>query len=487
MRNKLEIVFIVVFSLLFIAANSYFAFKERWILSAIPFILLAGFWILFAPEKLFFALVFLAPLSITLRRLIPGLTFDFWFPTEPILVFLLGLLILKSLQERYFRKELFSHPVFISILFYLGWILIAIVPSELPIVSIKYFLVRFWFVGIFFYLAYILFRRNEVNIKWFLWAYIVGIFIVSVYTLLKHASKGLLDHYAAHQASAPFFIDHTSFGAALAFTIPVMVAFSFNVRSKTAKYICWALSGFFLISLVFSYSRAAWLSLVFGAGIWFIILLKIKFRTLIIIGTLAAALFFTFSNDIFWLLQRNTTDSSGDFVEHMQSVANVNTDASNLERLNRWDAAMSMFMERPVFGWGPGSYQFLYAPFQKSYKKTVISTNFGTGGNAHSEYLGLMSESGFLAMLGYVLVLFFALYRGFSLIPKVSNREYRNLMVACMIGLITYVFHGFLNNFLDADKIAVLFWGYIAVIVAMDMKYGKKDVPLVAESESKIG
>jgi O-antigen ligase len=486
-RNKLEIVFIVVLSLLFIAANSYFAIKEKWLFSAIPFILLAGFWILFAPEKLFFALVFLAPLSITLRRLVPGLTFDFWFPTEPILVFLLGLLILKSLQERYFRKELFSHPVFISILFYLGWILIAIFPSELPIVSIKYFLVRFWFIGIFFYLAYILFRRNEKNIKWFLWAYIVGIFIVSIYSLLKHASKGLLDHYAAHQASAPFFIDHTSFGAALAFAIPVMVAFSFNARSKTAKYICWALSGFFLISLVFSYSRAAWLSLVFGAGIWVIILLKIKFRTLIILCTLIVALFFTFSNDIIWLLQRNTTDSSGDFVEHMQSVANVNTDASNLERLNRWDAAMSMFMERPVFGWGPGTYQFLYAPFQKSYKKTVISTNFGTGGNAHSEYLGLMSESGFFAMLGYVLVLFFALFRGFKLIARVNSGEYRNLLVACIVGLLTYIFHGFLNNFLDADKIAVLFWGYIAVIVAMDMKYGKNEVPLATEPEGNFG
>jgi len=475
-RNRREIIFIAISSLLFIAANTYYVYKESWLLSVIPFVFLIGLWLLFSPQKLFFTLVFLAPLSIALRRIVPGLDFDFWFPTEPILVLLLGLLIIRSLQERFFAKELLTHPVFISILFFLGWLIIAIIPSELPVVSIKYFLVRFWFIGIFFYLSYILFMRNKKNIKKYLWAYITGMFIVAVFSLIKHASRGLLNHYAAHQACAPFFIDHTSYGAALAFVIPVTVALAFSSQSRAVKFISWFLSFFFLVALVFSYSRAAWVSLVFGAVIWLFILLKIKFRTILIAVSMVIGLYFLLSQEILWRLQRNTTDSSGDFAEHIQSIINVKTDASNLERLNRWDAAMSMFEERPVFGWGPGTYQFLYAPFQKSYNKTVISTNFGTLGNAHSEYLGLMSEAGFLAMLGYVFILLFALYRGIVLIGKVTDKECKNFLVACIIGLLTYVFHGFLNNFLDADKIAALFWGYIAVIVALDVRYSGKIV-----------
>jgi hypothetical protein len=37
-------------------------------------------------------------------------------------------------------------------------------------------------------------------------------------------------------------------------------------------------------------------------------------------------------------------------------------------------------------------------------------------------------------------------------------------------GLTTYVIHGGLNNFLDTDKISALFWGMIAMIVAIDMR-----------------
>ncbi len=37
------------------------------------------------------------------------------------------------------------------------------------------------------------------------------------------------------------------------------------------------------------------------------------------------------------------------------------------------------------------------------------------------------------------------------------------------LGLITYISHGFLNNFLDTDKLSVPFWGFVAIIVALDV------------------
>jgi hypothetical protein len=38
-----------------------------------------------------------------------------------------------------------------------------------------------------------------------------------------------------------------------------------------------------------------------------------------------------------------------------------------------------------------------------------------------------------------------------------------------LLGLITYFTHGFLNNFLDTDKLSVPFWGFVAIIVALDV------------------
>lgn len=429
----------------------------------------------FAPEKLFFGLAFFAPLSIPLMRIIPGLSFDFWFPTEPMLVFLLAILILKSLKERYFRNELLKHPVFISMLFFLGWIFIAIVPSVLPLVSLKYFLVRFWFLGIFFYLAYIIFSRNTQNINYFLYAYIIGLGIVAIFSIAKQSSTGLFSHRSAYMSAAPFFMDHTSYGAALALTVPIISAFAFNAKKGITKTFLWLASGFFLLALVLSYSRAAWLSLVIGVGVWLMIILKIKFRTLIITGLLLTAVFFTFQHEILWRLERNTTDSSGDFSEHVQSIFNITSDASNLERINRWDAALAMFKEKPIFGWGPGTYQFEYAPFQMSYNKTIISTNFGTWGNAHSDYLGLMSEAGFPSVIAFISIWVFALLAGFKLIKRVDiSRDHRNIVIGSLIGLITYISHGFLNNFLDMDKIAAPFWGFMAIIVALEYTYSSK-------------
>jgi len=34
---------------------------------------------------------------------------------------------------------------------------------------------------------------------------------------------------------------------------------------------------------------------------------------------------------------------------------------------------------------------------------------------------------------------------------------------------VTYFIHGVLNNYLDTDKASIPFWGFIAVLVAMDL------------------
>ena len=52
-----------------------------------------------------------------------------------------------------------------------------------------------------------------------------------------------------------------------------------------------------------------------------------------------------------------------------------------MERINRWKCAVSMFKEKPILGYGPGTYQFHYGVFQNHKDKTIISTNSGDMGN----------------------------------------------------------------------------------------------------------
>jgi len=475
-KRKYEIG-IVGISILFILANAYLTIGNDFILNGIPIILLTFVLLLFSLKQLFYLLVFLVPLSVPLYRLVPGLSFDFWFPTEPIIFSILIVLILKSIKEKYFDHHLTGHPVFWAILFYLLWILICIVPSEMPLVSAKYLLVRLWFIGVFFYLGYTLFKSNTKYFKYFLWAFILGLFVVVSLTLMKHIARGIFDQKQAHGACAPFFIDHTSYGATIAFLIPMVIALIFVSESKLKKFLFLILSIFFLGALVFSYSRAAWLSVMVAAAIWFVWFIRIKFSVVATGFVLTIILFLTFQFEIKQWLSSNTTDSSGNLKEHLNSALNVSTDASNLERINRWNSAIRMFEERPVFGWGPGTYMFCYAPFQRSYDRTIISTNFGTGGNAHSEYLGLLAEAGILGAISYTLILLIVFYHGFNISRKIKDRNDRILLLGALLGLITYAIHGILNDFLDADKIATPFWAFIAFIVAVDIRYkwGRKE------------
>ena len=180
-------------------------------------------------------------------------------------------------------------------------------------------------------------------------------------------------------------------------------------------------------------------------------------------------LFLTFQEKIFMKLEKNRQDSSNNLTEHVQSISNISSDASNLERVNRWSCAIRMFQDKPVFGFGPGTYMFKYAPYQFSYEKTIISTNNGDNGNAHSEYIGPLAEQGLFGMLSIVAIFITILYTGLKTYNRLNNKESRVYILVFLLGLITYFVHGVLNNFLDQDKAAVPFWAFVAAIVAIDL------------------
>jgi len=272
----------------------------------------------------------------------------------------------------------------------------------------------------------------------------------------------------------PFYNDHTAYGAVLSLFIPPVFALSMlRSYSVGARILAFSISMVLIVALVLSYSRAAWLSLSLALVVLIIVLLRIRFQWVMVLTVGLVGVFITFQQQIFDKLEKNKQDSSANFVEHVQSITNISSDASNLERINRWQSAIRMFNERPFWGWGPGTYQFLYAPYQRSKERTIISTNAGDLGNAHSEYIGPLAESGILGMLSIFLIFCFSVYTGLMVYRKLKDRELKIIVLAVVIGLISYYLHGFLNNFLDSDKASVPVWGFIAILVAIDIYHNK--------------
>jgi O-antigen ligase len=272
----------------------------------------------------------------------------------------------------------------------------------------------------------------------------------------------------------PFFRDHTSYGAILAMLFFALGGIVLNKkRDLLYQMLIWGSWIIIAIALVLSYTRAAWISVILSFGVLILVLLKIKLRYIMLLAILGIMYLTGQRTMIIHKMERNRQVSSATLSEHVKSISNITTDESNLERLNRWNAAFRMFRERPVFGWGPGTYMFKYAPFQRAADKTSISTDFGDMGNAHSEYIGPLVESGVLGSLSFIMICILTLITGFSVYFRLEEKRLKQLVLFLLLGYITYVVHGTLNNFLDTDKASALFWGFTAVFVSLDISLKK--------------
>jgi O-antigen ligase len=440
----------------------------------IPFFLLIAWYAFFNIKLLLLITVCFTPLSVLLSDIAGDTTVDISIPSEPIFAIIFLIFILKTFTGQKLEKEIWLHPVSVAILINLLWLFLTSLTSSMPGVSFKFLLARLWFVIPLYFIA-IHYFKSYTFIKKYLWLYIIPFIFVIIYTLYNHISVGIFIKNAAHGAMQPFYNDHTSYGAILAMYIPILFGFLFfKDYSFRFKMFIGFLLAFFIFATVFSYTRAAWISLLAAAGVWLVLLLKINWKILLLGSVTAIALFFVFQFEITDSLSKNKQDSSEDLSEHMSSVTNIATDASNLERINRWNSAFKMFNERPIFGFGPGTYMFQYAPYQMSFDRTIISTDFADGGNAHSEYIGPLAESGILGALTFLAVIIATIVTGVKVFYKSKNKELKILALSSLLGLITYYIHGFLNNFLDTDKASVPFWGFTAIIVAADIFYKKE-------------
>ncbi len=467
--DKKAIIGIYVAAILFIIASAVGLWNESYIITLIPFVLIMCLLAFLALDKLLILILFCTPLSVELSVFIPNTPINMSLPTEPFLFLTMCIFILKLLSERKFDKEVLKHPVSICIYIYLGWLFFTSLVSEMPIVSFKYLLTRIWFI-ICFYFIVTQFVVNEKNINKYILSYVLGFIFVIVYTLLHHAMSNF-SHDTSYRVMQPFFKDHTSYGAALALLIPAM--FMVMKRSRkdfSIRFFNIILIGILCIALLFSYTRAAWAGILAVFALWIILKLRIKIKTLILTVLVAVIMIAPFYNDIIYKTSKNTEVSSTNFLSHLKSVSNISSDDSNTERINRWKCAIRMFEAKPITGFGPGTYMFLYAPFQHSEDKTIISTNAANGGNSHSEYLGLLADAGLLGGLSFVAILVTVLIVGFNLYNKTKNQLTKESVLFLLLSLITYYMHAFLNDFLDMDKVASLFWGFIAMIVMFDIK-----------------
>ena len=435
-----------------------------------PIALLFIYLAIFETEKFFLSIAFLTPLSVNIEEYTDS--FGLFLPTEPLLFGLMIFFLFLQMKIPFLDKRIWRNPIIICVLVYLFWLIITSITSTDPIVSFKSILARLWFIIPILIFGTYFFKKHENRVV-FLWLFIVSCSLVVCFTLIHHSIYGFGEE-EGHWVMWPFFKDHTIYGATVALCLPISLAL-LNQKGSPAlsKAVLILLNSILITGLIFSYTRAAWLS-VFCAGIiGLLVYFRVNFKLLLGLGLALGFVIYAQWDNIQLILAKNKHEHTTEaFEEKIQSAANVTTDASNLERINRWDCAYQMFKKRPVLGFGPGTYAFEYAPFQDPENLTIISTNFGDMGNAHSEYLSALSESGFIGLLLFISIVASIFTCAIKLYYKTPSHEndIKLLIMGIIISLSTYFIHAFLNNYLDTDKAAVPIWAMCAMIIAMSLK-----------------
>ena len=476
-ESKQNTLLIVLLCSLFLSGFFYTMLYEYYFYLLIPVILLVVLLLILNVKIAPFLIAFATPLSVTysIKELAISL------PSEPLLIFVMLLFLWQVFFTKRYDKKILVHPISITIFISLAWTFVASLFSIDLFVSFKYLLSQLWFIIPCYFVLIPLFKKLN-NLKNFFLCYVIPLTVIVIVCVMLLSTENFALSYA-HYVMKPFYNDHTAYGAVVALFVPLSFVFVIG-NNKLTPNASWRAFYIFIfvvlvLGLIFSYSRAAWASVLAAIAVFVAAKMKIKLKTILIGLGVVGVFVLIFWSSILGMLQKNDQDSSGNMVEHMTSITNISTDDSNVERLNRWACALGMFEDRPIVGWGPGTYKFIYSGYQKSYNLTQISTDAGDLGSTHSEYLKPLSEQGVFGTIAVLLVFLTTVVIGLRVYNKAEDKAVSDLALFLVMSLVTYYTHGVFNNFLETEKLAVPFWGLTAMIVALDIYYPKKRVEII--------
>ncbi|HTE19569.1 MAG TPA: O-antigen ligase family protein, partial [Armatimonadota bacterium] len=133
--------------------------------------------------------------------------------------------------------------------------------------------------------------------------------------------------------------------------------------------------------------------------------------------------------------------SGGVIGERVNTVRALGQDETLQWRIGMWDKALRMTRDRPLLGWGVGSFpvqQALYyhpaAPSRT--QREIIKTGHTLGENAHNTYLQLAAELGVPGLLLYLAVFIGFFATAFRTLRRMRPGFQQSVLISCVAAII---------------------------------------------------
>lgn len=237
--------------------------------------------------------------------------------------------------------------------------------------------------------------------------------IAVIGTFLSLAQQaGLYPHFLAGRYSGTF--GHPNFFAYF-LLIPIGLTCSFLMLSPSWKVrlVCLGLTPLYLLGLVLTYTRGAWIA----CGVMFLLL-----------GLLARKWWFLVAVAISAVVVYSVTSSVQERLYWI--VEDPNISAGTAGRSEIWLGNLPLIQKQPVVGYGLQSFIF-YSPFQN---------------DAHNSYLKMQFEGGVIGLVLYCVFLFGNVVIGFRAWRAATDPFERALMLALFCSFVSLLIGGLWEN-----------------------------------------
>jgi len=451
--------------------------SQLWWLPALPVLLLLGIWAFEKPVVLFYVLLASIPWSME-YQFSNALGTD--FPDEPLMWLnaLIAFILLISQYKR-FRQKIGVHPIIWLLLLQLAWAALTIVTSTFPLLSLKYFLAKSWYLAAFVFLPLFLLDTKE-GIKTAALVLVTSMSVAIGVTVVRHAAAGFT-FATINESLTPFFRNHVNYSALLVCMVPLFVLFIKGTEVRFFKMLWRVFLCLSLLALYFSYARGAWMALLLGIIAYG--LLKKK----ALVAAFLLTLFLMFAA-VFWLQQNdrylryahnyNKTIFHTDFSEHLVATYQLK-DLSTAERFYRWVAGVRMVKDGWKTGFGPNTFYENYKRYTVLAFKTWVSANEDHS-TVHNYFLLLLIEQGVFGLLLFLVLLIVAFHTAQRVYHKTTAIFWRRAIAAITVILVMICVVNFLSDLIETDKVGSVFYLCLAVLMVAENKIEEESLNLSA-------
>jgi len=461
-RYSAPILWFNVFLFLVAIAGVVFTGKEIWaflpVFSYLFFLGLTNYqWI--------YAVVILSiPLSVDTYIL--DETVNISAPAEPVLVLLMFMFFTKSLLNPQQDNALWKHPLTTWIMLAWIWTLVCTLFSTHIMVSLKATIMKTWTITVFYFVTYYVLKKwKHLPNIWIL--YIIPLIVVVLYALTRHIEKGLTFYWSSF-VMYPFYKNHVNYGTALAAVLPfVMIGITLR---HWIRWACLAVFLLFCVAIVFTYTRATYIAVMVLPVIilvYYLKLVRISVSVLLVSMILLVGYLLYDNNYLMFAHGDKYTEWHKNSFEKQISATTKLKDVSSVERLYRWIAAYNMIKERPVAGFGANTFIFEYKGYTNAFFRTEVSSNIENSG-LHSQFISAFVEGGLLGGIFFVGLVVSALFHSQRIFVQSQKRK-KMWVLATSCSFIILLIHLLINDLLEVDEIASLFYINLAALVYLDI------------------